>query len=214
MWTFWVFDSISEVFFLQGEYVHVCKNVRRRLKILCTCVDYPTILPHMWTLSYPSGWPYSKQPTRICGIPQIHNLLNPQILHVPKQGGVQPSKSKSNVSYPGHLNVSAESSINVRWLTMSVWKGQRTELWTPHPLSSIQAGRGQKRASYANQAILQIFHLLHRDWQGGKKETIAGRVKSVWKKRLDDGRTPPGRVCRAKRASYAKQPCCSCSQRR
>ena len=46
--------------------------------------------PHVDTVS-PSGWPYSKQPTRICGIPQIHNLLNPQILNFSKQ--VQPSKS-------------------------------------------------------------------------------------------------------------------------
>ena len=70
----------------------------------------------MWTLSPPSGWPYSKQPTRICGIPQIHNLLNPQILNFSKQG-VQPSKS------------------NVQGKTQD--KYQLMIQWTPHAVYSI-----------------------------------------------------------------------------
>ena len=87
---------------------------------------------------------------------------------------------------------------------------------TPSP---IQAGRGQKEASYANQPILQIFHLQQGLASGReKKRQLQGAENRCEKKPLDDGQPAPhhpggGRI---KRASYAKQPCCccSCSQRR
>ena len=64
---------------------------------------------------------------------------------------------------------------------------------TPSP---IQAGRGQKEASYANQPILQIFHLQQGLASGrDKKRQLRGAENRCEKKPLDDGQPapPPGR---------------------
>ena len=115
MWTFWVFYSISDVFFMQGEYMFMCAKMLEDVWNFVQMWRLPYYTPpHVDTVS-PSGWPYSKQPTRICGIPQIHNLLNPQILNFSKQG-VQPSKS------------------NVQGKTQD--KYQLMIQWTPHATHS------------------------------------------------------------------------------
>ena len=105
--------------------------------------------PHVDTVS-PSGWPYSKQPTRICGIPQIHNLLNPQILHFSKQG-VQPSKS------------------NVQGKTQD--KYQLMIQWAPHAVYSIIKNL---LFSSWHSAMARIFYTAKKT-----KKILIG-LKGVW----------------------------------